>query len=651
MCGFAGFRLRANNMQIAPSAMLQVMGERIRHRGPDGEGQWFDPGTGLGLCHRRLAIQDVSASGAQPMNSASGRYLIVFNGEIYNFMELREALADRAVTFRGHSDTEVMLACFDCWGVRAAIDRFEGMFAFALFDRQDNTLYLVRDRMGEKPLYYGWHRQQTLLFGSELKALRCHPHFDDSIDRDALALLLRHNYIPAPYSIYSAVKKLEPGCLLSVRLDEAQPSPVIERYWSLTDACLQAPGRDSREDTRQQLESLLERSVRQQMIADVPLGAFLSGGVDSSAVVALMQSVSTQPVKTFSIGFHEDKYNEANYAAAVAKHLGTDHTELYVRADDSRDVITSLPEIYDEPFADSSQIPTWLVCRLAREHVTVALSGDGGDELFCGYDRYFSSVRGWRQQQSGGLSRALQRLLLRTVPHAVLAPFAQRLLAGQGELSLADLHDKLATRSGLLEARNLSEYYMRSISYWPVPERLVRGASTTHGFACGGSTLIDDDYRQLMLLDALCYLPDDILVKVDRAAMANSLETRIPLLNHKLVEFAARIPLEYMTDGVTGKHILRDILYRHVPKALIERPKMGFAVPVAEWLRGPLRDWSGDLLNHERLVAQGYLDADIISRVWREHVGGQADHSFRLWGVLCFQAWLDHSMQGTGGMQ
>jgi asparagine synthase (glutamine-hydrolysing) len=650
MCGFAGFRLRADNVQFDPSALLRAMGERIRHRGPDGEGQWFDPGTGLGLCHRRLAIQDISESGAQPMTSASGRYLIVFNGEIYNFMELRAALADRAVAFRGHSDTEVMLACFDCWGVRAAIERFEGMFAFALFDRQENMLYLVRDRMGEKPLYYGWHRQQTLLFGSELKALRCHPHFDDTIDRDALALLLRHNYIPAPYSIYSAVRKLEPGCLLSLRLDEAQPSPRIERYWSLPDACLQAPGGEGREDARQQLESLLERSVRQQMIADVPLGAFLSGGVDSSAVVALMQSVSTQPVKTFSIGFHEDKYNEANYAAAVARHLGTDHTELYVRADDSRDVITSLPEIYDEPFADSSQIPTWLVSRLAREHVTVALSGDGGDELFCGYDRYFDSVREWRRLQASGLSGTLERMLL-AGPPALLAPLAKLLVPGQGGLPLAHVRDKLATRAGLLSAGTLAEYYRRRVSYWRAPENIVKGAGETGGWSGIAARLPADEYRQLMLLDAMTYLPDDILVKVDRAAMANSLETRIPLLNHKLVEFAARIPLAYLTDGVTGKHILRDILYRHVPKALIERPKMGFAVPVAEWLRGPLRDWSADLLNHDRLVAQGYLDADVIDRVWREHVNGRADHSFRLWGVLCFQAWLDHSMQGTGGMQ
>lgn len=647
MCGFAGFRLLKNDMPVAPAEMLQVMGDRLRHRGPDGEGQWFDPGTGLGLCHRRLAIQDVSASGAQPMTSGSGRYLIVFNGEIYNFKELREALPDTAATFRGHSDTEIMLACFDCWGVRAAIERFEGMFAFALFDRQENTLYLVRDRMGEKPLYYGWHGQQTLLFGSELKALRCHPHFDDTIDRDALALLLRHNYIPAPRSIYSSVKKLEPGCLLSVRLDDAQSSPVIERYWSLADICMRPAHDASREDMRNELESLFEHSVRQQMIADVPLGAFLSGGVDSSAVVALMQSVSSQPVKTFSIGFYESSYNEAAHAAAVARHLGTDHTELYVHADDGRDVIASLPVIYDEPFADSSQIPTWLVCRLAREHVTVALSGDGGDELFCGYDRYFDLVRGWRRQQAGGFSTVLERMLLTRAPHTMLAPFVKSLVSGQRGLSLAHIREKLTTRAGLLSADTLEAYYKHRISYWHAPECIVKGT----GVVADRPDMLRlpaDDYRQLMLLDALSYLPDDILVKVDRAAMANSLETRIPLLNHKLVEFAAQIPVEYLTDGVTGKHMLRDILYRHVPKALIERPKMGFAVPVAEWLRGPMRDWSGDLLNRDRLVAQGYLEADIIRRVWREHVDGQADHSFRLWGVLCFQAWLDHTLQDAG---
>jgi asparagine synthase (glutamine-hydrolysing) len=649
MCGFAGFRLLKNDLPVTPAELLQAMGDRLRHRGPDGEGQWFDQGTGLGLCHRRLAIQDVSTCGAQPMTSASGRYLIVFNGEVYNFMELREALPDKTVTFQGHSDTEVMLACFDRWGVRAAIERFEGMFAFALFDRQENTLYLARDRMGEKPLYYGWHRQQTLIFGSELKALRCHPHFDDTIDRDALALLLRHNYIPAPHSIYRSVQKLQPGCLLSVRLDEAQPAPVIERYWSLPDICMRPVHEASREDTRSELESLFERSVRQQMIADVPLGAFLSGGVDSSAVVAMMQSVSSQPVKTFSIGFHEPEYNEAAHAAAVARHLGADHTELYVHADDGRDVITSLPEIYDEPFADSSQIPTWLVSRLAREHVTVALSGDGGDELFCGYDRYFDYVRGWRRQQTSGIPRVLERMLLRGIPHTVLAPLAKFLVTGQHGLSTAHVREKLLARSGLLAADTLESYYKCRISYWHDPERIVIGAGEADARPAM-ARLPSDDYRKLMLLDSLSYLPDDILVKVDRAAMANSLETRIPLLNHKLVEFAAQMPVGYLTDGVTGKHILRDILYRHVPKALIERPKMGFAVPVAEWLRGPLREWSGDLLNSERLVAQGYLDAGIINRVWREHVDGHADHSFRLWGVLSFQAWLDHNMQEAGSV-
>lgn len=628
---------------VAPAVLLKAMGDSLQHRGPDGEGQWFDPATGLGFCHRRLAIQDVSEYGRQPMTSASGRYLIVYNGEVYNFMELHEELSNAGIRFRGHSDTEVMLACFDRWGVRESIERFEGMFAFALYDRHDNILYLARDRMGEKPLYYGWHGHQTLLFGSELKALRCHPHFDDTIDRTALALLLRNNYITAPHSIYSSVKKLEPGCLLSVRMDGTQRTPEIQRYWSLQDALLQPALEDDRDDVRQELEALFERSVRQQMIADVPLGAFLSGGVDSSAVVAIMQSVAARPVRTFSIGFHEPAYNEAGYAAAVARHLGTEHTELYVHADDGRDVIASLPEIYDEPFADSSQIPTWLVCRLAREHVTVSLSGDGGDELFCGYDRYFSCMRAWKRMHRQGVRTALEKLLLGTVPAGLLAPLARLLVPGQRGISMEHVRDKLLARKDLLNCSTLSDYYQQRIAYWRDPRQIVTGLDNHRQWSRELPPLPTADYRQLMLLDAMTYLPDDILVKVDRAAMANSLETRVPLLNHKLVEYAARIPVNYLTDGITGKQVLREILYRHVPRSLIERPKKGFAVPLAEWLRGPLREWSGDLLNRELLMAQGYLDAGVVQRVWQEHVKGMADHSFHLWGILCFQAWLEYN--------
>lgn len=648
MCGFAGFRMQVAHYEFSPSDLLRRMNDTLVHRGPDGEGQWFDESSGLGLCHRRLSIQDISSSGAQPMLSASGRFVIVFNGEIYNFKQLRADLPQDNV-YRGHSDTEIMLACFERWGVRAALERFEGMFAFALHDREQNTLYLARDRMGEKPLYYGWHRHGTLLFGSELKALRCHPHFDDTIDRDALALLLRHNYIPAPHSIYLSTHKLPPACLLVLKLDTAHPAPAIEHYWSVSDVCLRPPVATSRHEASQQLESLLLQSVRQQMIADVPLGAFLSGGVDSSTVVALMQKASVQPVRTFSIGFHESRYNEAGYAAAVARHLGTDHTELYLHADESRDVIALLPEMYDEPFADSSQIPTWLVCRLARSQVTVALSGDGGDELFCGYDRYFRYAREWQQQQNTAMRTALQRRLLSLLPGSLTATAVKYLVPGQSGLSFAHIREKLATRAGLLAARDPQEFYTRHISYWHDPSQIVLGTTGDPPQAFTHA-LPENVYRQMMCLDLQSYLPDDILVKVDRAAMANSLETRIPLLNHRVVEYAASLPVDYLTDGVAGKRILRDILYRHVPEPLIERPKCGFAVPVAEWLRGALHDWAGDLLNHDRIRAQGYLAAPVIDRLWQEHQRGQADHSFRLWGVLSFQAWLDHAGKQIHGI-
>ncbi len=649
MCGFAGFSIVTGHMSGQPDALLKRMGERLRHRGPDGEGSWFDGNTGLGLSHRRLAIQDVSPSGAQPMHSASGRYVIAFNGEIYNFQVLARELEQYGVVFRGHSDTEVMLACFEHWGLEKSLQLFVGMFAFALYDRVENTLHLVRDRLGEKPLYYGWQRHDTLLFASELHAMREHPHFIDTINRDALALLLKHNYIPAPHSIYASIQKLEPGTCLTIRLDGPRPGGRLTRYWDISKAYAVDTAGSGRESRLAELDRLLRQSIRQQMISDVPLGAFLSGGIDSSLVVALMQSESERPVNTFTIGFHEQGFNEAEAARQVASHLGTDHTELYITAQDTLDVVPLLPAIYDEPFADSSQIPTWLISRLARQQVTVALSGDGGDELFCGYSRYFSTMRAWRRRAAGA---GMKRMLMSVAPDQLLAPLVKALAPSQRGYTLAHIREKLTRYNRLQSAATLQEYYERAISYWQQPAMVVSGATMAH-------TLLADypavDYtgiscRQLMLLDSISYLPDDILVKVDRAAMANSLETRVPMLDHRVVEFAARQPLELHTDGDTGKLLLRSLLYRHVPRELVDRPKQGFAVPVAEWLRGTLRDWADTLLDNTRLSGEGYLDPAIIRSKWQEHLSGRADHSFQLWGILSFQSWLDHVREDVRGI-
>jgi len=649
MCGFAGFILASGRAFASPRECLQKMGDAIRHRGPDADGVWFDPQRGLGFSHRRLSIQDISPLGGQPMHSASGRYTIVFNGEIYNFLELRDELARLGHVFRGGSDTEVMLAAVEAYGLKSAVARFEGMFGFALFDAGQNLLHLVRDRMGEKPVYFGWQKNNTFLFGSELHALRCHPDFDDAIDRNAIGTLLKHNYIPAPRSIYRSTRKLEPASILTLDLASSRSDHRMERYWSL-EACYCRPFEEGgRTALVERLEQQISRSIRQQMISDVPLGAFLSGGVDSSTVVALMQAQSSVPVNTFTIGFEEPEFNEAEHARSVAAHLGTRHTELYVGAADSLKVIPELPLIYDEPFADSSQIPTYLVSALARESVTVSLSGDGGDEMFCGYQRYFDYVRGWQNSHRNGVSKWLRNVLAQAVPGTGLAAAIKVLLPAQRGYSISYIQDKLSRQLELDNSTTLQEYYARKVVYWPESSGMVLGADNTDTLlnTLNVSAFAQDEFRQLMLLDSLTYLPDDILVKVDRAAMANSLETRIPFLNYRIVEFAARIPSSWQTDGINGKLLLRDILYRHVPRELIEREKKGFAVPLKYWLRTSLRDWAGDLLDHDRLVAQGYLDAEKVTRKWHEHLGGSADHSFQLWGILCFQAWLDHMARNT----
>lgn len=652
MCGLAGGWSPADFAAL--DAALPAMSGALRHRGPDADGSWTDPEAGIALGHRRLAILDLSPAGQQPMRSASGRWVIAFNGEIYNHLELRGALqaGGLAPAWRGHSDTETLLAGFEAWGVAGTVKRATGMFAFAVWDRAQRELTLARDRMGEKPLYYGWQgsgESACFLFGSELSALKRHPAFCAPIDRGALALYMRHGYVPAPYSIHAGIHKLEPGHLL--RIGASQREPRLERYWSLEQVAASGqadPFAGSDAEAADALESLLRAAIGRQMLSDVPLGAFLSGGIDSSTVVALMQAQSSAPVRTFSIGFHEAGYNEAEHAKAVAAHLGTAHTELYMRPEQALEVIPRLPSIYSEPFADSSQIPTYLVSALARRDVTVALSGDSGDELFGGYNRYVLANRMW-----GGVSR-IPAPLRRLAAAAMRTPSVDAWNAGvrpvrgllPGALRLANLGDKIHKAAGVLDVRTLDALYLGLVSHWP--DGMVPGASphpTALDAAMPGLAGLDGIHR-MMALDALTYLPGDILAKVDRAAMAVSLETRVPFLDHAVVEFAWRLPLAMKLRDGQGKWLLRQVLHRHVPRALLERPKMGFGVPIDTWLRGPLRDWAEALLDEATLRTQGFFDPGPIRARWHEHLSGKRNWQHHLWDVLMFQAWLDACGQG-----
>ncbi|MEX0729851.1 MAG: asparagine synthase (glutamine-hydrolyzing) [Aquisalimonadaceae bacterium] len=649
MCGIAGIWHRARLSGHEPAHVLAAMGQAILHRGPDAGDQLWDEATGLGLVHRRLSIQDLSPAGAQPMRSASGRFVIVFNGEVYNFRALARELETLGHGFRGHSDTEVMLAAFEQWGVEPALNRLAGMFAFALWDTQARQLWLARDRMGEKPLYYGWHGD-TFLFASELKAMRAFPGFNPEINRDALTLLLRHNYIPAPQSIYQGIHKLPPAHCLRLDLAAAGGRQDVRpvRYWALEDAFTPCADIDEASAV-DALEQVLGDVIEEQMVADVPLGAFLSGGIDSSTVVALMQRRATRPVKTFTIGFEEQGFNEAEHAAAVARHLGTEHTELYVTPQDALDVIGRLPTIYDEPFADSSQIPTFLVSRMTREHVTVSLSGDGGDELFAGYDRYPASLKAWhRTHAAPGPRQHLERLLL-AMPDSVSGPMARVLGGDQRRMSSAGLAEKLARERTLRQAASLPEFYRRRVGYWAHPAELVRdGREPDYALTepLPEAVAAASPLKQLQWLDLNSYLPDDILTKVDRAAMAVSLETRVPMLDHRVVSFALGLPDRLNLKGGTGKHVLRQLLHRYVPQSLVDRPKQGFAVPVAYWLRHELRDWAEALLERSRLEQEGYWHAARVRQTWEDHLAGRGDYSFQLWGILMFQLWQGTPVHG-----
>jgi asparagine synthase (glutamine-hydrolysing) len=619
------------------------MARRIAHRGPDDAGTWLDDAAGMALAHVRLSILDVSPAGHQPMVSRSGRYVTVFNGEIYNHSELRARLPRAA--WRGHSDTEALLAGVEAWGLQETLRSAVGMFALALWDREERVLWLARDRMGEKPLYYG-SQNGVFFFGSELKALRAHPEFAPDVDRDALALFLRHCYVPAPYSIYRGVRKLPPGTLLRLA---ASGSEEISSYWSMAAAV--AAGRDdpftgSEEEAIGLLDAKIGAAVSLQRVADVPLGAFLSGGVDSSTVVALMQAQSPRPVKTFTIGLREPGYNEADHAKAVAGHLGTDHTELYVTPDEARSVIPALPELYDEPFGDSSQVPTHLVSKLARQQVTVSLSGDGGDELFGGYNRYFWGDRIWRKVgwMPGPVRRASGRLITSVPARTWSASYAALGNVVPRSLRIARLGDKLHKLADRMSAvDDIDDLYCSLVSEWKHPSEVVIGGREP-------PTLLSDrsawpqglgPEERMMYLDAMTYLPDDILAKVDRAAMGVSLESRVPLLDHRVVEFAWRLPMSMKIRGGQGKWILRQVLYRYVPRQLIERPKMGFGIPLGAWLRGPLKDWAEGLLEEGRLVREGFLRPEPIRHKWAEHLSGERDWEQPLWNVLMFQAWLE----------
>ena len=647
MCGITGFLESSKNKDLSfYQATIAGMMAPIWRRGPDDSGEWLDPNSGIALGFRRLSILDLSPTGHQPMFSADERYAIVFNGEIYNFDQLRIDLAGLGHSFRGHSDTEIILASICQWGIRETLHRANGMFAFAVWDRHERRLTLVRDRLGIKPLYYGW-AGSAFLFGSELKALKAHPAFHAEIDRGALALYLRFNYIPAPYTIYTGFRKLLPGMTLTLAAEQPRELPAPELYWSarqVVESGLAHPFAGTDQAAVEELDLLLRESIHDRMIADVPLGAFLSGGIDSSAIVALMQVQSARPIQTFTIGFNENGYDEARHAKEIARHLGTDHTELYVTPQEAQAVIPNLPVLFDEPFSDSSQIPTYLISQLARQHVTVSLSGDGGDELFGGYNRYTWASKIWKTV--GWIPFALRSFgasaLNRFSPAAWNGLFSNKLVPGS--LRFSEPGEKIRKVALALSAASPEAIYLNLASHWQDPSAVVRSAvePATLLTCPDGRPQIPDFTSWMMYMDLVTYLPDDILVKVDRASMGNSLESRAPFLDdHRVVEFAWRLPLHMKIRDGKGKWLLRQVLYRYVPEKMLERPKQGFGVPIDAWLRGPLRPWAESLLDKQRLQAENFFNPDPIHQKWQEHLSGKRNWQYHLWDILMFEAWLD----------
>jgi len=639
MCGLAGFFRPAGLFMPSCEELLKRLTDTLHHRGPDDSGSWVDADAGIALGHRRLAILDLSPSGHQPMVSGSGRYVIVFNGEIYNHLAIRKEIEmlQSSQDWRGHSDTETLLAGFDCWGLEATLRKTSGMFALALWDRQSRTLSLARDRIGEKPLFYGW-QGDVFLFGSELKALRVHPAFRAEIDRDILAMYMQRGYIEAPNSIYKSIRKLTAGSYLQLSAQHAHgitPEPRI--YWSLREVIKNGvanPFAGSDAAGINELEAVLRRSISLQCVADVPLGAFLSGGIDSSTVVALMQSQSSRPVKTFTVGFHESDYQEASYARSVARHIGTDHTELYVTPKEAMEVIPLLPDLYDEPFGDSSAIPTFIVSRFARQNVTVCLSGDGGDELFGGYSRYQRTDDAWR--------------FLSRIPHGARNAMSYGCRAYSRRDRTSSLGWRASRLSSYLSARTAQECYAAALLQSQDVDELVIGSRPWIGSEPKPETMPlaspgDNLYDTMMYADTMSYLPDDILAKVDRASMGVSLEVRVPMLDHHVVEFVWRLPLHMKVRERQGKWLLKRLLEKYIPISLIERPKMGFGVPVGEWVRGPLREWADDLLAENRMRREGFLNPRRVREQWSRHLNRASHEGDSLWQVLMFQAWLTTS--------
>jgi len=652
MCGITGFfDTTAASSESCLMEVVRRMSGALTHRGPDDEGRWADAACGIALGFRRLSIIDLSSTGHQPMISASGRFVIIFNGEIYNYPELRaELLQAFDIKFRGTSDTEVMLHAFDNWGIEATMRRLNGMFAIAVWDRTERALYLCRDRIGEKPLYYGW-MGNTFIFGSELKSMAAHPRFQAAIDLTALAGYVRYGYVPCPRSIYQGVYKLAPASFIKVTKTVTVPVP--QPYWTMKEVVQRGsdhPFRGSTEDAVESLTQRLQHTVKTRMQSDVPLGAFLSGGIDSSTIVALMQSASTRPVHTFSIGFQEDSYNEAKDAERVAKHLHTEHTDFYLSSAQALEVIPKLPELFDEPFSDSSQIPTFLISQLAKHHVAVALTGDGGDEVFGGYNRYRWHGRGWNlltkapRFARAGLGGAIT-LLSPAAWDGVFklgSPFlpssALQRLGGQ----------KLHKLANILQARSERELYQQISSVSPFPAELLN--AEYRSISCDplpASSGVSDFIEEMMYLDTLTYLPDDILVKVDRASMGAGLETRAPFVDHEIIEFAWSLPLSMKIRNGVGKYVVRKVLERFVPPALTERPKSGFGIPLGSWLRAELRQWAEALLDPTQMRRHGFFDVAAVHKKWHEHLSGRRDWAFQLWNVLALQAWLENQNPAT----
>lgn len=646
MCGITGFIGKREGMQEIISSMHSA----IAHRGPDSSGSWIDEINGVALGHQRLAIQDLSEAGYQPMHSPSNRFVIIFNGEIYNHFDIRESLEKSStapISWKGHSDTETLITSFELIGIEETLSLIKGMFALAVWDKKSNLLTLARDRTGEKPLFYGF-LDNSLVFGSELKSIRKFPDFNNDISKDALVSFFKYNYIPAPASIYENIYKLSPGHFIQFNIEKGfAKSEKSKPYWSYSKVLQAAQSNQftSTQVAHQLLEQSLESSIKSQAIADVPLGAFLSGGIDSSLVVALMQKNSMTPTKTFTIGFKDSNHNEAPFAEAVANHLKTDHHEMILGEDDAMNAILKMPEIYDEPFADSSQIPTYLVSKMTKEHVTVALSGDGGDELLGGYNRYTHTPDIWAKLK--------------------LIPFPLRKIVGKSLLSLStksyDSFGRVFIKSSIPQfggkihkmgdrmqrVNSLQELCVDLATIWSNPNSLVKGMEKNNhdnfSAASFGLNFLDSEVSQMMALDTLTYLPDDILCKVDRAAMAVSLETRVPMLDIGVIETAARIPLQMKIRDQKGKIPLRAILSKYVPDHLIDRPKAGFSIPIGDWLRGPLRNWAESLLDEAAIQKRGLLNFAPIKEMWLEHISGKQDWTPKLWGILMLQAWLDET--------